>query len=196
MMSMGITLKQLTADSRFLAEYEKLKTILLSQERHSSDNAYQHSEMVRASAIRLARLNGRTEGEVAFLDALAMAHDIGKAGDRSQHAEESMRIVQDCGVDDPVFLSYIRFHDIALSWHNSHMRGETPSEKAWRRLASKVDMAVFCIFMAADRSDKTGGWRANPPVVWFFGEARRRGLIAESMAFETEEHSANRGGVP
>lgn len=127
---MGMAIKQLITDPQFLAEYEQLKTILLSEERHSSDNAHQQSEMVRKSVIRLAHLNGRTEEDVAFLDVLAMAHDIGKAGNRAQHAEESMRIVQECGVDDPVFLAFIRFHDIALSWYNSHMRGETPGEKS------------------------------------------------------------------
>ncbi len=75
---MGMAIKQLITDPQFLAEYEQLKTILLSEERHSSDNAHQRSEMVRKSVIRLAHLNGRTEDEVTFLDALAMAHDIGE----------------------------------------------------------------------------------------------------------------------
>lgn len=189
-MLMGMTIKQLITDPGFLAEYEKLKTIMLSEERHASANAYEHSELVRRTAVMLGKINKRSADELIILDALGMAHDMGKAGDRSQHAEESMRIVQRYGVDDAAFFALIRFHDIALSWHNSHLRGEAPSDKAWRRLATKVDMTLFCIFMAADRADKTGGWRANEPVVWFFDEAIRRGLLPKETVFDVPEETA------
>jgi hypothetical protein len=185
------TLQKLVADTRFREEYARLKQITLSEERHSSANAYEHSELVRRHAVALAQVNNRSPDDLVILDALGMAHDMGKAGDRSQHAEESMRIVQEHGVNDAVFLALIRFHDIALSWHKSHLKGEAPSDKAWRRLAAKVDMTLFCIFMAADRADKTGGWRANEPVVWFFDEALRRGLVPKETIFDIPDDSAN-----
>jgi len=184
-------LVKLTQAPLFQAEYARLKDVTLSEERHASANAYEHSELVRRTAVMLGKINKRSADELVILDALGMAHDMGKAGDRSQHAEESMRILQRYGVNDPAFLALIRFHDIALSWHNSHLRGEAPSDKAWRRLATKVDMPLFCIFMAADRADKTGGWRANEPVVWFFDEAMRRGLLPKETVFDVPEETAN-----
>lgn len=183
-------LKKLINDPEFQEEYERLKDVTLSEERHSSKNAYEHSQLVRTHAAALARLNNRSTQDLLLLDALGMAHDIGKAGDRAQHAEESMRVVQKHGVDDPAFMALIRFHDIALSWYKSHIRGESPSDKAWRRLASKVDMELFCIFMAADRADKQGGWRTNEPVVWFFDEAIRRGFVDSETVFDIDNISA------
>lgn len=183
-------LKRLTQNPFFQAEYVRLRDVPLSEERHASANAYEHSELVRRTVVMLGKVNKRSADELVILDSLGMAHDMGKAGDRSQHAEESMRIVQKYGVDDAAFLALIRFHDIALSWHNSHLRGETPSDKAWRRLAAKVDMTLLCIFMAADRADKTGGWRANESVVWFFDEAMRRGLVPQETVFDVPEATA------
>ncbi len=52
-------------------------------------------------------------------------------------------------------------------------------------------MALLCIFMAADRADKTGGWRANESVVWFFDEAKRRGLMPQETVFDVPEATAN-----
>lgn len=185
---MTATLDKLLTDPLFQADYARLRYVTLSEDRHSAPNAFEHSELVRRHAVALAKLNHRSTHEVMVLDALGMAHDVGKAVDRHQHAEESMRIVQKYGVDDPSFLALIRFHDIALSWHKSHLKGESPGDKAWRRLAAKVDMTVFCLFMAADRADKTGGWRANEPVVWFFEEAMRRGLVSRDTIFDVPDN--------
>jgi len=51
-------------------------------------------------------------------------------------------------------------------------------------------MTLLCIFMAADRADKTGGWRANESVVWFFDEAMRRGLVPQETVFDVPEATA------
>ena len=67
------------------------------------------------------------------------------------------------------------------------LRGEAPSEKAWRRLASEVDIRLLCLFMVADRVDAPGGWRRNAPATWFLAEAARRGLVHD-LVLDVDDH--------
>lgn len=38
--------------------------------------------------------------------------------------------------------------------------------------------------MVADRVDCPGGWRNNPPLVWFLDELRARGLVTERLELD------------
>lgn len=76
-------------------------------------------------------------------------------------------------------LALVKWHDTSLPWHLSSTKGQPPSDKAWRRLASEVDLRLLAMFMVADRVDAPPGWRRNAPTVWFLGEAHRRGLVSD-----------------
>jgi hypothetical protein len=94
------------------------------------------------------------------------------------------------GLTDAGFVELVRYHDVNLPWHISMTRGEPPSDKAWRKLASRADVFLLSVFMVADRVDCPGGWRANAPLVWFLAEAERRGLLPTAPRYdpEAEEH--------
>lgn len=161
---------------RFRARYDELASVSLNPRRHSIGDARTHSAAVAAHAARLAEANARSPEERALLEDLGYAHDIGKVEGTSR-PQKSLEVLETCDVRDPQMLSLVRWHDTALPWWLSAQRGQAPSVRAWRRLASQVDVELLVLFKIADRVDALGGWRNNPPTVWFVEQARRRGLI-------------------
>lgn len=165
-------------NERFAEGFRRLAGVRLNPRRHTAANALEHSEAVATHAVELARANGCTEGEVCLLENLGRAHDIGKITGNAR-PERSLEVLRDCGVEDSVFLGLVKWHDTSLPWYSSKTRGQPPSDKAWRRLASEVDVRMLAMFMVADRVDAPPGWRRNAPTVWFLQEARGRGLISD-----------------
>lgn len=137
-------------------------------------------------AGRLGALNGCSADESELLTNLGFAHDIGKITGTARPAR-SLDVLADCGVSDLRLLALAKWHDTSLPWHRSTLRGEPPSDKAWRRLASEVDVRLLCLFMVADRVDAPGGWRRNAPTTWFLGEARARGLLGD-LTLDVDDH--------
>jgi hypothetical protein len=151
---------------RFTTDFQKLAQVTLNPERHSATNALVHSEAV-------AR---RAEPEALLLRNLGFAHDIGKIiGTTNPSA--SVDLLPLYGVTDAAFIELVKCHDTNLPWWMASLRGQPPSDKAWRRLAARVNMRLLCLFMVADRVDCPGGWRANQPLVWFLDECQRRQLV-------------------
>ena len=171
-------MEDLLKNERFVAAYDTLGRVTLNPSRHTASNAREHSEAVAKMAARLASANGCTDDEVALLTNLGHAHDIGKITGTARPAR-SLDVLADCGIRDGTLLGLVKWHDTSLPWHQSALRGETPSDKAWRRLTSEVDLRLLCLFMVADRVDAPGGWRCNAATTWFISEARSRGLIGE-----------------
>jgi ADP-ribose pyrophosphatase YjhB (NUDIX family) len=81
------------------------------------------------------------------------------------------------GVTDARFVDLVRYHDVNLSWHIAAMRGDPPTDKAWRKMSGRLDMRELTLFMVADREDCPGGFRENAPLMWFLEEVQRRGLV-------------------
>jgi len=173
----------LLGNPTFLADFEALEKVGLNPSRHTAPNAKAHSLAVVNRVEELAALNGCSVEERSILRGLGYAHDIGKilGGARP---EKSVEVLGRYGVDSPSFAELVRFHDINLPWFNAFLRGEPPSDKAWRRLADRVDLRLLCLFMIADRVDAPGGWTANQPLVWFLGEVRRRLLVTGEIVAE------------
>ena len=160
----------------FRSDFERLASVTLNPERHTAANAHAHSLAVASRAEHLARRNGLDERRQRTLVDLAYLHDIGKlAGTANPSA--SVELLPRYGIADPALIELVRMHDINLPWHLSMLRGEAPSDKAWRKLARRVDLSLLCLFMVADRVDCPGGWRANAALVWFLDEVARRGLL-------------------
>ncbi len=160
----------------FRSDFERLASVTLNPERHTAANAHAHSLAVASRAAHLARRNGLDEQRQRALVDLAYLHDIGKlAGTANPSA--SVELLPRYGIVDPASIELVRMHDINLPWHLSMLRGEAPSDKAWRKLARRVDLSLLCLFMVADRVDCPGGWRANAALVWFLDEVARRGLL-------------------
>jgi hypothetical protein len=160
----------------FRSDFDRLASVTLNPERHTAANAHAHSLAVAARAAHLARRNGLDEPRQRTLVDLAYLHDIGKiAGTANPSA--SVELLPRYGIADPALIELVRMHDINLPWHLSMLRGEAPSDKAWRKLARRVDLFLLCLFMVADRVDCPGGWRANAALVWFLDEVARRGLL-------------------
>ncbi|MGZ3438223.1 MAG: HD domain-containing protein, partial [Polyangia bacterium] len=155
-------------------------SVRLNPERHTAANAYAHSLAVAARAAHLARRNGLDEPRQRALIDLAYLHDIGKVGGTA-NPSASVELLPRYGVADPELVELVRMHDINLPWHLSMLRGEAPSDKAWRKLARRVDLYLLCLFMVADRVDCPGGWRANSALVWFLDEVDRRGLLERPL---------------
>jgi ADP-ribose pyrophosphatase YjhB (NUDIX family) len=170
----------------FAQAYRRMAAVRLNPRRHTAANALLHSEQVSSMAGALARANGCGAEEIRLLTDLGRAHDIGKITGTAQ-PERSLEVLRACGVADPVLLGLTRWHDTALPWYRSRSKGQPPSERAWRRLASEVDLRLLAMFMVADRVDAPPGWRRNAPTVWFLEEARNRGLIAE-LALDLPDH--------
>ena len=162
----------------FRAAYAKMAQVSLNPHRHTASNALEHSEAVVRRVRLLALANGCTAAELAFLTDLGHAHDIGKITG-SARPSYSVEVLRECGVSDERFLAFVKWHDTSLPWHKAFMRGQAPSERAWRRLAEAVELRLLCLFMVADRVDCPGGWRENEPTEWFLFEARSRGYIDE-----------------
>jgi ADP-ribose pyrophosphatase YjhB (NUDIX family) len=169
---------RITNNPNFTEAFQRLARVTLNPRRHTAANALVHSEAVAAHAAALARANGCNESEQALLEDLGRAHDIGKITGTAR-PERSLDVLHDCGVTDSVFLALVKWHDTSLPWFRSSKRGQPPADKAWRRLASEVDIRLLAMFMVADRVDAPPGWRRNAPTVWFLDEARARGLLGD-----------------
>lgn len=161
----------------FVADYAQLAQITLDPARHTAPNAHAHCEQVAARAEALARRHGLGPQVRQRLVTLARVHDIGKLAGHARPAASVERL-KSYGLDDPEFLALVKVHDTNLPWWQSWRRGEAPTERAWKRLARKVDLHLLALFMIADRVDAPGGWRANAPLMWFLGEAIERGLLS------------------
>ena len=168
----------ITTNPKFADVYARLAGVTLNPRRHSAANARAHSEAVASRAVALAHANGCSDVEVALLDNLGRAHDIGKITGTAR-PERSLEVLRDCGIDDPTFMALVKWHDTNLPWFHASSKGQPPSDKAWRRLASDVDVPMLCLFMVADRVDAPPGWRRNAPLRWFLDQARSRGLVGE-----------------
>jgi hypothetical protein len=167
----------------FRADFERLASVPLNPERHTATDARAHSLAVAARAAHLARCNGLDEQRRRSLIDLAYLHDIGKlAGTANPSA--SVELLPRYAIANPELVELVRMHDINLPWHLSMLRGEAPSDKAWRKLARRVDLSLLCLFMVADRVDCPGGWRANKALVWFLDEVVRRGLLDRGLELD------------
>lgn len=167
----------------FRTDFERLASVTLNPERHTAANALAHSIAVASRAAHLAQRNGLDDHGQRTLVDLAYLHDIGKlAGTANPSA--SVDLLPRYGIADPQLIELVRMHDINLPWHLSMLRGEAPSDKAWRKLARRVDLSLLCLFMVADRVDCPGGWRANAALVWFLDEVARRGLLGGTLEFD------------
>ena len=168
---------------KFSADYDRLKAISLNPSRHAASNAYEHCEMVHQRAIELAVLNRCTEEEIALLSRLARVHDIGKIAGTANPVE-SVALLPNYGIKDERLVNMVKYHDMNLPWYQAAQRGEPPSERAWNKLARKVDTRLLCLFMVADRVDCPGGWRTNHALVWFLEEVERRKLFSAELVLD------------
>lgn len=176
-------MQNLLENSDFQADYAKLKAVKLNPARHAAATAHEHCEMVAARATHLAALNGCTPDETQVLQNLAFAHDIGKIGGTA-NPDESVELLHRYGNVDPGFAALVKYHDINLPWYLSFEKGQSPSDKAWRKMAGKVDLRLLCLFMVADRVDCPGGWRTNRPLIWFLQEVRDRKLLKDELQLD------------
>jgi hypothetical protein len=160
----------------FREDFERLASVGLDPARHTSSDARAHSLAVARRARALARAAGLGPEDTRTLEDLALVHDIGKLSGTGAPSASVERLGR-YGLDDARFVELVRFHDINLPWHQSRARGEAPSDRAWAKLARRVDLRLLAIFMVADRVDCPGGFRANAPLMWFLDEARARGLV-------------------
>jgi len=179
-------MKNILENQRFAERYEELKKVGLNPRRHTASNAYAHSEQVAAHAVALATQNGCSPEEIALLENLGRAHDIGKVMGTAR-PEKSLEVLEKCGPLPEPFLALVKWHDTSLPWWRSAQRGQAPSDKAWRRLAREVDMRLLAMFMVADRVDAPPGWRRNAPTTWLLGEARKRDLL-DPLILDIEDH--------
>jgi 8-oxo-dGTP pyrophosphatase MutT (NUDIX family) len=167
----------------FRTDYERLKTVSLDPSRHSAPNAYEHCELVYQRSAKLAALNNCSVEETTLLSDLTRVHDIGKISGTANPLE-SVALLPGYGITDERFIDLVRYHDTNLPWYQATQRGQPPSDKAWNRLARKVDVRLLCLFMVADRVDCPGGWRANRPLVWFLEEVKRRNLLGIDLVLD------------
>lgn len=167
----------------FRADYDKLKDVRLNPARHSARNAHEHCEMVAARALQLAALNGCSASETSLLHDLAFVHDIGKIAGTANPAK-SVELLPRYGIKDDAFTELVKYHDINLPWFLAQQRGQPASDKAWRKLANKVNVRLLCLFMVADRVDCPGGWRTNRPLVWFLEEVKARKLLDRELVLD------------
>lgn len=174
----------ITNNTKFIHDYRKLEKVSLNPERHSAPNAYEHCERVVERVEQLARHNSCSEEETTMLVNLAYVHDIGKTQGTAR-PDESVALLPNYGHFDDNFVNLVKYHDVNLPWYISHTKGQAPSDKAWRKLASKVDLPVLCLFMIADRVDCPGGWQQNNALVWFLDQCRERGYLPRE--FITDE---------
>ncbi|MDP3742710.1 MAG: HD domain-containing protein [Candidatus Micrarchaeota archaeon] len=167
----------------FVSDYKKMQGVSLNPERHTASNALEHTEMVVKRAQELSELNKLALEEKDILINLSYVHDIGKISGNAK-PEESVKLLEKYGKFDAGFVNLVKYHDINLPWYLSHLRGEAPSEKAWRKLLSKVNLSILCIFMVADRADCPGGWRQNKALVWFLEEVKTKNLLPNGLITE------------
>lgn len=171
-----MNVRKIVTSEVFLSDYEKLKDVSLSPDRHTAPTAYEHCEMVRNRIGELVMMNYCTPEEIDLLVLMAFVHDIGKINGTS-YPSASVDLLPKYGIVDEHLTQLVKYHDTSLSWYHSYERGEAPSSKAWRKLASKLDMWLLCLFMVADRADAPGGWQENDATIWFIDEANERGYL-------------------
>ena len=169
----------------FRCDYEKMRSVSLNSEKHLAANGYDHCEQVRERAVDLANQNECTPEQFALLANLARVHDIGKISGTA-NPSKSVELLPKYRVEDEQFLQLVKYHDTNLPWYNAAQKGQPPTDKAWQKMAGKVDMRLLCIFMVADRIDCPGGWKANNPLMWFISEAKRRGYLDEPVFVDEE----------
>ena len=179
-------MENLLNNQRFAEAYQRLGHVSLNPRRHTAPNARAHSQAVAELAVRLGLANACTPTELQLLSNLGYAHDLGKITGTAR-PERSLEVLADCGVTDPELLSLVKWHDTSLPWHKALLRGEAPSDKAWRRLAQEVDVRLLCLFMVADRVAAPGGWRRKAPNPWFLAEAHRRGRRG-ALRLDVDDH--------
>lgn len=185
------SLRRLLDDPAFQADFARLGAVSLDPSRHGCPDARAHSVAVAARARSLAAANGYPADDADLLEAAGLVHDLGKiAGTTS--AAASVELLPRYGLDDARLVELVRYHDVNLSWFlaSERGRGAPPGEKAWRRLAARVEPRLLAPFMVADRVDCPGGWRANEPLVWFLEALRRRGLLPAGLVLDAREEVA------
>ncbi len=170
-------------NSTFASDYEKMRLVSLNPEKHLAKNAWEHTEMVVKKAQDLSNLNNLTPQETDILINLSYVHDIGKINGNAK-PEESVKLLEKYGKFDEQFVNLVKYHDTNLPWYLAHLKGETPSDKAWRKLTGKVNLLLLCIFMVADRADCPGGWKNNKPLMWFLEEVKSKKLLAIELVTE------------
>jgi 8-oxo-dGTP pyrophosphatase MutT (NUDIX family) len=173
----------------FVTDFDALAQVTLNPARHTSANAKEHSIAVASEAASIAQQNNCSEAEGLLLESLGYLHDIGKISG-SANAQKSVDLLPRYELTDPTLIALVQSHDVNLPWWISSEKGEAPSDKAWRKLSSKVDMRLLCLFMVADRVDCPGGWRANKPLVWFLSEAKRRGFLSLELVLPESNEEA------
>jgi HD domain len=181
--------------AQFSADFAQLQQVTLNPARHTAANAYEHSLLVARRAQALAAANGCTEAQTSTLRDLGLVHDIGKAQGTTSPSK-SVEMLPRYQLTDPAFVELVRYHDINLAWFTSFGKGEAPTDKAWHKMARRVDMYLLGLFMVADRVDCPGGWRENAALVWFLDEAERRGMIpyAQQRDIQEAEQTGGRNG--
>jgi HD domain len=186
------SLRTLLGSAAFQADFARLGAVTLDPSRHSTPNARTHSEAVAKRARALAVLNGYPPADADLLEAAGLVHDIGKIGGTTGAAASVERLPL-YGIDDARLTELVRYHDVSLSWFlaSERGRGDPPGEKAWRKLAARLEPRLLVPFMVADRVDCPGGWRANEPVVWFVEALRRRGLLPSGMVLDAVEEGTS-----
>jgi hypothetical protein len=180
------TFESLLARPGFAEDYRKLAGVNLDPKRHTSENGLVHAIAVAQRARALGVANHRTEQECALLELLGHLHDLGKIGGTT-HAADSVTLLERHGVTDVRLLDFVKYHDTNLAWFLAKRRGGAPGDAAWRKLSTRVDPELLALFMVADRVDCPGGYRENPPLMWFLEELRTRGLIGPGLVFDLEE---------
>ncbi|VAW77805.1 hypothetical protein MNBD_GAMMA12-1075 [hydrothermal vent metagenome] len=164
----------------FKRDFASLKNISLNPERHTVADAHTHCIQVAKKMEILAKLNQLSDEQTSMMVMLAYSHDIGKTRGNAQPLA-SVELLLAYGVTNGLMLDYVKYHDINLPWYIAHCKGESPGDKAWRKLDSKVDMVLLCLFMIADRVDCPGGWQENEALMWFLKEADRRELLSKQL---------------
>src|SRR5262249_2146825 len=125
---------------------------------------------------------------------LAYCHDIGKISGTA-NPEKSVELLPRYGNFDDGFIELVKKHDTNLPWFLSSERGQPPTDKAWRKLARKVDLRLLCLFMVADRADCPGGWRSNRPLVWFLQQVQDRRLLSTELNLDDGPTVGEAGGT-
>jgi len=173
-------------NQRFAESFRTLSSVHLNPRRHTSADAREHSCIAASRAVELASANCCSPQETLLLENLGLAHDLGKLTG-STSPDRSVELLAACGILDPALVSLVKWHDTSLPWYQASTRGQGPSDKAWRRLSSSVDLRLLALFMVADRADSPAGWRRNAPTLWFLNEARSRGLVGD-LSLDLPDH--------
>lgn len=183
----------LFANEAFRRDYAALRFVSLHPERHFAENAQVHTQLVVERTRQLCAENGMSEADTERLTLLAYLHDIGKSRGTSR-PQQSVELLAEYGITELALVKLVKYHDLNLPWYISHERGETPSDKAWRKLARETDLRLLCLFMIADRIDCPGGFRENAALTWFWAEADKRGYLTPGLRIPEADVGANKPG--